>query len=126
LSRESGIVFLPAETLFRSCRDDRAVHHQSGGGIVIQRGNSQDLHGSRLEQRVDERSDHRGLREDEKRSQQQHHHENRKQPELLAIAHIGPQFTKNGHGFSPEERFLRTALTYWLARAPADRAGSSS
>ena len=82
-ARESRIVFLPRETLFLRGCDDAPVDDDRRGAIVVVSRDSQDAHSS-LEQRVDERSDHRSLRENEQTADKNHGDDNRHEPKLFS------------------------------------------
>ena len=50
----------------------------------------------RLEQRIDERRDGRGLGQDQQSPEDEHHQEDRQQPEFLSGAHEGPKLSEDG------------------------------
>src|SRR2546430_17714764 len=49
MRRESRVVFLPCETLFLRGSDNLAVSYQAGCTVVIESGNSQDIHRGSLQ-----------------------------------------------------------------------------
>ncbi len=55
--RKPGVVLLARETLLLRCRDDAPVFDETGGGVVVVRGDAEDPGRRQLEQGVDERRD---------------------------------------------------------------------
>jgi hypothetical protein len=46
LDRETGVMLFPGETFLFGGGDQLAILEQGGGGVMIEAGNAQDIHGS--------------------------------------------------------------------------------
>src|SRR5690242_17626162 len=79
-----------------------------------------------LEQRVDEWCDRRALGEHDQAAEHDHHDQNRQQPELLALAHEGPELDDYGAHFACDPFDIRTGCASIAAAAPAACGRSSS
>jgi hypothetical protein len=87
-------MFPACEPLFLSGRDDLTIGYQAGGGIVIESGKSEDIHG--LKEGVDEWSDDRTLRHKQQAGDDDDESENRSNPPLLAATQKCPEFFDEG------------------------------
>jgi hypothetical protein len=97
---ETGIVLLAREAFLLRGGDDLAVTQQGGGAVVIEGGNTEDMHAARSKESVDEGRHRASLCQDNQRTEHDHHDEDGQQPVFLAGAHERPEFLDEGHEVS--------------------------
>src|ERR1041385_5259203 len=84
------IVLDACEAFFLRGGDDLAVDDEAGSGVVIERGDAENVyHGS--EESVDERRDSRALGEHEQHADRDERDDDGGEPELLVLPHELPQ-----------------------------------
>ena len=110
--RKARIVLLAGEALLLGGAHQMAILDQRRRAVVIEGRDAQHPHGigpTRLEQGVDEGCDRRALGQHDQAAEDHHHDHDRQQPELLALAHEGPEFDDDGaHGWSfRDQNWLR-------------------